>query len=68
MLMLYGEKDKLINYDVSVDMAAVLGVLPHQMRIYGGKNDAQAVLMQEGNHHSVLAHFTYKRTKTKEIS
>ncbi|CAN8026793.1 unnamed protein product [Ixodes persulcatus] len=48
MLMLYGEKDRLIDREVSAEMAAVLGVQPSQMQVYVGKDNAHARLENPG--------------------
>ncbi|XP_077519698.1 uncharacterized protein LOC144129425 isoform X2 [Amblyomma americanum] len=48
MLMLYGERDKLIEREVSEEMAAMMGVRPALMHVYRGKDDSEAVLEQSG--------------------
>lgn len=48
MLMLYGERDKLIDREVSEEMAAMMGVQPTHMHIFQGKDDAEAVQEQTG--------------------
>ncbi|CAN7940472.1 unnamed protein product, partial [Ixodes hexagonus] len=48
MLMLYGEKDRLIDREVSMEMAAMMGVQPAQMQVYLGKDDAHARLENPG--------------------
>ncbi|KAH9374033.1 hypothetical protein HPB48_005302 [Haemaphysalis longicornis] len=48
MLMLYGERDKLIDREVSEEMAAMMGVQPAHMHVFQGKDDAEAVRVQTG--------------------
>lgn len=48
MLMLYGERDKLIDREVSEEMAAMMGVQPAHMHVFRGKDDAEAVQEQTG--------------------
>lgn len=48
MLMLYGERDKLIDREVSEEMAAMMGVQPTHMHVFQGKDDAEAVRVQTG--------------------
>lgn len=48
MLMLYGEGDKLIEREVSEEMAAMMGVRPALMRVYRGKDDSEVVQEQGG--------------------
>lgn len=47
-LMLFGERDKLIDRDISVEMAAMIGVSPEMMWSYQGKEDREAHLVQTG--------------------
>lgn len=48
MLMLYGERDKLIDAAVSEEMAAMMGVQRAQIHVYNGRDDKTAVLLQSG--------------------
>lgn len=48
MLMLYGERDKLIDAAVSEEMAAMMGVQRPHIHVYNGRDDKTAVLLQSG--------------------
>lgn len=48
MLMLYGEGDKLIEREVSEEMAAMMGVRPALMHVYRGKDESEVVQEQSG--------------------
>lgn len=48
MLMLYGERDKLIDAVISEEMAAMMGVEPALMHVYNGRDDTSSVLLQSG--------------------
>ncbi|XP_064480808.1 uncharacterized protein LOC135394165 [Ornithodoros turicata] len=72
MLMLFGEKDKLIDCAVSNEMAAMLGVTAKQMWMYKGKDDREAELVQKGLPHGNSevvcfkqgTHFAFKKFPT----